>query len=379
MDLYLCKRLIPFTSLIFFLSCTEGEGTSSSAIQKEEFGKTADGTTVNLYTIKNANGLEIKVSEFGATLVSLKVPDREGNIEDIILGFDNLEGYINDNTFQGVIAGRYANRIAKGKFTLNGEEYTLATNDGENHLHGGVVGFGKKVWKGEELKTEEGTGVKLTYLSKDGEEGYPGNLENTVKYILNNNNELKIVLKSKTDKATPVNLTNHAYFNLKGEGNGTILDHKLKINAKEYTPVDDGLIPTGEIKSVEGTPLDFTEFNTIGSRIEEVDKKFHGGYDHNFIITKSAEPLSMACKVVEPESGRVMEIYATMPGVQFYSGNFLDGFKGKNGKAYQQHYAFCIEPQYYPDSPNKPNFPSCILEAGEERTEIITYKFSTEE
>jgi aldose 1-epimerase len=379
MDLYLCKRLIPFTSLIFFLSCAEGEGTSSSAIQKEEFGKTADGKTVNIYTIKNANGLEIKVSEFGATLVSLKVPDRDGNIEDIILGFDNLEGYINDNTFQGVIAGRYANRIAKGKFTLNGEEYTLATNDGENHLHGGVEGFGKKLWKGEEIKTEEGNGVKLTYLSKDGEEGYPGNLENTVKYILNDNNELKIVLKSKTDKATPVNLTNHAYFNLKGQGNGTILEHKLKLNAKEYTPVDNGLIPTGEIKSVEGTPLDFTELTAIGSRIAETDKKFCGGYDHNFIITKSDKPLSMVAKAVEPESGRTMEIYATMPGVQFYSGNFLDGFKGKGGKAYEQHYAFCLEPQYYPDSPNKPDFPSCIINAGEEREETILYKFSVEE
>jgi aldose 1-epimerase len=377
MELNLSKKLIPFTSLIFFLSCAES-ASSATGVKKEEFGKTPDGRTVNIYTIKNANGVELKVSEFGATLVSLKVPDKEGNFEDIILGFDNLEGYINDASFQGVIAGRYANRIAKGKFTLDGKEYTLATNDGENHLHGGAEGFGKKVWKGEELKTDEGAGVKLTYLSKDGEEGYPGNLENTVKYILNDNNELKIVLKSKTDKATPVNLTNHAYFNLKGEGNGTILEHKLQLNAKEYTPVDDGLIPTGEIKSVEGTPLDFTELKSIGARIEEVDKKFHGGYDHNFIITKSDEPLSMACKVVEPESGRVMEIHATMPGVQFYSGNFLDGFKGKGGKAYNQHYAFCIEPQYYPDSPNKPDFPSCILKAGEERKETILYKFSVE-
>jgi aldose 1-epimerase len=378
MDMYLCKRLIPFTSLIFFLSCAQ-ETSSGSSVQKEEFGKTADGKTVNIYTIKNTNGLEVKVSEFGAILVSLKVPDKEGNFEDIILGFDDLEGYINDNTFQGVIAGRYANRIAKGKFTLNGEEYTLATNDGENHLHGGVEGFGKKVWKGEEINTEEGAGVKLTYLSEDGEEGYPGNLENTVKYILNDNNELKIVLKSKTDKATPVNLTNHAYFNLKGQGDGTILEHKLKLNAKEYTPVDDGLIPTGEIKSVEGTPLDFTELTAIGSRIAETDKKFYGGYDHNFIITKSDEPLSMVAKAVEPESGRVMEIYATMPGVQFYSGNFLDGFKGKGGKAYEQHYAFCLEPQYYPDSPNKPDFPSCVINAGEERKETILYKFSVEE
>jgi len=377
MELNLCKKLIPFTSLIFFLSCAEG--TSSSTIQKEEFGKTAAGETVNLYTIKNTNGIELKVTEFGATLVSLKIPDREGNFEDIILGFDNLEGYINDAAYLGVIAGRYANRIAKGKFTLNGKEYTLATNDGENHLHGGVEGFGKKVWKGEELKTDKGTGVKFTYLSKDGEEGYPGNLDNTVKYILNDNNELKIVLKSKTDKATPVNLTNHAYFNLKGEGNGTILGHKLELNAKEYTPVDNGLIPTGEIKSVEGTPLDFPELEAIGSRIDKVDKKFSGGYDHNFIIIKSDEPLSMVCKVVEPESGRVMKIYATMPGSQFYSGNFLDGFKGKGGKVYNQHYAFCIEPQYYPDSPNKPNFPSCILNAGEEREEIILYKFSVEE
>jgi aldose 1-epimerase len=262
MELNLCKKLVPFTSLIFCLSCAEG--TSSSAIQTEEFGKTADGETVNIYTIKNANGVELKVSEFGATLVSLKVPDKKGDFVDIILGYDNLEGYIKDATFQGVTAGRYANRIAKGKFTLEGKEYTLATNDGENHLHGGVEGFGKKVWKGEILKKDYGTGVKFTYLSKDGEEGYPGNLENTVKYILNDKNELKIVLKSKTDKATPVNLTNHAYFNLKGEGNGTVLEHKLQLNAKEFTPVDDGLIPTGEIKSVEGTPLDFTELTAIG-------------------------------------------------------------------------------------------------------------------
>jgi aldose 1-epimerase len=377
MELNLSKRLIPFTSLIFFLSCAES--SSSAGVEAEVFGKTPDGTTINIFTIKNANGVELKVSEYGAILVSLKVPDREGNFEDIIQGFDNLDGYVNDATYQGVIAGRYANRIAKGKFTLDGKEYTLATNDGENHLHGGVEGFGKKVWKGEELKKDIGNGVKLTYTSKDGEEGYPGNLENTVKYILSDNNELKIVLKSKTDKATPVNLTNHAYFNLKGEGSGTILEHKLQLNAKEFTPVDDGLIPTGEIKSVEGTPLDFTELTSIGSRIEQIDKKFCGGYDHNFIITKSDEPLSMVCKVVEPESGRVMEIYATMPGAQFYSGNFLDGFKGKGGKAYNQHYAFCIEPQYYPDSPNKPNFPSCILNAGEERKEIILYKFSVEE
>jgi len=377
MDLYLCKRLVPLTSLIFFLSCAEG--TSSLAIQKTVFGKTPDGKTVNLFTIKNAGGVELKVSEFGAILVSLKVPDREGNFEDIIQGFDNLEGYIKDNTFQGVTAGRYANRIGKGKFTLDGKEYTLATNDGENHLHGGVEGFGKKVWKGEELKTDEGAGVKLTYLSKDGEEGYPGNLECTVKYILNDDNELKIVLNTKTDKATPVNLTNHAYFNLKGEGEGTILDHKLKLNAKEYTPVDDGLIPTGEIASVEGTPLDFTEIKTIGEDIEKVDKKFSGGYDHNFVLPDSGDSLTMVCKVVEPESGRVMEIYTTKPGFQFYSGNFLDGLKGKGGKIYDQHYAFCIEPQYYPDSPNKPDFPSCILRPGEEREEIILYKFSVEE
>jgi len=377
MDLYLCKRLVPLTSLIFFLSCAEG--TSSLAIQKVEFGKTPDGKTVNLFTIKNTNGVELKVSEFGATLVSLKVPDREGNFKDIIQGFDNLEGYIKDNTFQGVTAGRYANRIGKGKFTLDGKEYTLATNDGENHLHGGVEGFGKKVWKGEELKTDEGVGVKFTYLSKDGEEGYPGNLDCTVKYILNNDNELKIVFDTKTDKPTPVNLTNHAYFNLKGEGEGTILDHELKLNAEKYTPVDNGLIPTGEIASVEGTPLDFTEAKKIGADIEKVDKKFSGGYDHNFVLPESGNSLTMVCRVVEPESGRTMEIYTTKPGTQFYSGNFLDGLKGKGGKVYDQHYAFCIEPQYYPDSPNKPNFPSCILRPGEEREEIILYKFSVEE
>jgi aldose 1-epimerase len=377
MELSLWVKLVPFTLLIFCLSCAER--TPSSGVRKEKFGETPDGETVNIFTIKNANGVELKVSEFGATLVSLKVPDKNGKFADIILGYDNLEGYINDASYLGVIAGRYANRIAKGKFTLDGKEYTLAQNDGENHLHGGVKGFGKRVWKGEELKTNEGKGVKFSYLSVDGEEGYPGNLENTVEYILTDNNELKIVLRSKTDKATPVNLTNHAYFNLKGEGNGTILEHKLQLNAKEYTPVDDGLIPTGEIKSVVGTPLDFTEFHTIGSRIGEIEEKFHGGYDHNFIIAERGDSLSMVCKVVEPESGRVMEIYATMPGFQFYSGNFLNGFKGKGGKAYNQHYGFCIEPQFYPDSPNKPNFPSCILRPGEERKEVILYKFSTEE
>jgi aldose 1-epimerase len=377
MGLSLWIKLVPFTLLIFCLSCTPG--TSSSGVQKEKFGETPEGEIVNLYTIKNSNGVELKVSEFGATLVSLKVPDKNGNFADIILGYDNLEGYINDASYLGVTAGRYANRIAKGKFTLDGKEYTLATNDGENHLHGGIKGFGKQVWQGEELKTKEGKGVKFTYLSKDREEGYPGYLESTVEYILNDKNELKIVLKSKTDKPTPVNLTNHAYFNLKGEGNGTILEHRLQLNAKEYTPVDDGLIPTGEIKSVKGTPLDFTELQPIGSRIGEIEEKFHGGYDHNFIIAERGDSLSMVCKVVEPESGRVMEIYATMPGFQFYSGNFLNGFKGKGGKAYNQHYGFCIEPQYYPDSPNKPNFPSCILRPGEKRKEVILYKFSTEE
>ncbi|MEO0293499.1 MAG: aldose epimerase family protein [candidate division WOR-3 bacterium] len=378
MNFTLCKRLIPFTSFIFCLSCTEG--TLSPGVQKENFGTTPKGDSITLYTLRNTKGMEVKVMEFGATLVSIKVPDKKGKFEDIILGFDSLIDYINDPTYMGVTAGRYANRIGKGKFTLEGKEYILAKNDGENHLHGGIEGFGKKVWDGEELKKEEGIGVKFTYLSKDGEEGYPGNLKSVVKYIIDKEkNELKIVFETETDKPTPVNLTNHAYFNLKGEGKGDILGHKLLLNAKEFTPVDEGLIPTGEIKSVVGTPLDFTKPELIGSRIDQLEEKFHGGYDHNFVITKSEDSLSLVCKVIEPESGRVMEIYTTKPGFQFYTGNFLNGLKGKGGKIYNKHYGFCIEPQYYPDSPNKPNFPSCILNPNQTRREIILYKFSTEE
>lgn len=332
-----------------------------------------------MYTLQNKSGMEANIINYGATLTHLKVPDKDGNTEDIILGYDNLEGYKNDSVYLGVTAGRYANRIANGRFTLNGEQYELPQNDGENHLHGGPEGFHKRIWKGEEIKTDEGASIRLTYLSKDGEAGYPGNLDCTVEYILSENNELKIVFKTKTDKATPVNLTNHAYFNLKGEGNGNILDHKIELNSKEYTPVNDKLIPTGEIKSAKGTALDFTELRTIGSRVDEIDEKFGGGYDHNFVIQESSDSLAKVCKVIEPKSGRVMEIYTTKPGFQFYTGNFLDGVKGKGGKTYEKHYGFCIEPQYYPDSPNQPTFPSSILRPGEERKEVILYKFSVQE
>ncbi len=346
-----------------------------AGIARTEFGKTADGTPVELYTLTNAGGMTAKIMTYGATVTELYVRDRAGKPGDVVLGFDSLRGYLGNEPYLGAIVGRYGNRIAKGKFTLKGVTYTLATNDGPNHLHGGLKGFDKKVWKAEPVSSADGPALKLTYLSKDGEEGYPGNLSCTVVYTVTSKNELKIEYSATTDKATPINLTNHAYFNLADPGTGDVLGHEVTMAADRYTPVDDTLIPTGVIASVKGTPMDFTKSATIGSRIAQVK----GGYDHNYVINMEGSKTPIfAVRVREPKSGRVMEVLTTQPGVQFYTGNFLDGSLKGIGGAYKKHYGFCLETQHFPDSPNQPKFPSSILEPGQTFHSVTIYRFSVE-
>jgi aldose 1-epimerase len=342
---------------------------------KESFGKTPDGKQVDLYTLTNTSGIRARITNFGAILVSLEVPDRNGNLADITLGFDKLDGYLGEHPYFGAIVGRYANRIGKATFKLDGVEYKLAANNGENHLHGGIKGFDKKVWRLEDIgDTSEGAMVKLSYISEDGEEGYPGNLACSVIYTLTEDDKLKISYEAETDKKTVVNLTNHSYFNLAGQGSGDILGHVLTINADKYTVVDEGLIPTGENRNVKDTPMDFTTPMTIGSRIGQVE----GGYDHNYVLKSGGGKLALAVTVSEPTSGRIMEIRTDQPGVQFYTGNFLDGsITGKAGKVYKKHYGFCLETQHFPDSPNKPDFPSVVLRPGQKYTTETVYKFST--
>ncbi|MBA7660572.1 Aldose 1-epimerase [subsurface metagenome] len=365
--------LLALTVFLMF-GCKESTryGEKKMSIKKEAFGKTADGKNVDLYTLTNANGLKVGIMTYGAIVTSLHVPDRDSNLADIVLGYDTLDEYIKASPYFGAIVGRYGNRIAKGKFTLNGSEYTLATNDGENHLHGGIKGFDKVVWNAETIETDAGPALKLTYLSKDGEEGYPGNLNCTVIYTLTNDDEFKISYEAETDKPTVLNLTHHGYFNLAGHDFGNILGHELMLNADHFTPVDEGLIPTSEIKSVKGTPMDFTKPMPIGSRIAEVK----GGYDHNYVLNKPDDSLTLAASVYEPKTGRVMEIFTTEPGIQFYSGNFLDGSNKGKGAVYNKHNGFCLETQHFPDSPNKPNFPSVVLKPGEKYTHLTVHKFS---
>jgi aldose 1-epimerase len=343
------------------------------SVQKSSFGKTPEGKEVDLYTLTNANGLKASVMTYGGILVSLEVPDRNGKLEDIVLGYDSLGAYVEKNPYFGAIVGRYANRIAKGRFSLRDVQYRLANNDGENHLHGGNKGFDKVLWNAESIKLDSAVGVKLSYLSKDGEEGYPGNLSCNVEYLLTNRNEFTVNYHATTDKPTVVNLTHHSYFNLAGQGDGDILGHELMVNAEKFTPVGKGLIPTGELKSVKGTPMDFMTATTIGARIESVE----GGYDHNYVLTGEGGSLKLAARVYEPSSGRVMEIFTTEPGIQFYSGNFLGGgMRGKSGRFYQKHGGFCLETQHFPDSPNKPNFPSVVLNPGEQYAHLTIHKFS---
>lgn len=348
-------------------------------IDVKPFGTTPDGQEVRLYSLRNATGMTAQIMTYGAIVVSLDVPDRDGNMADVVLGYDTLQGYIKETPYFGAIVGRYGNRIGKGKFTLDGVTYTLATNNDENHLHGGIKGFDKVVWDDEPLWRPDGVGVKLRYLSADGEEGYPGNLQATVIYVLTNKNELRIEYEATTDKATPVNLTHHGYFNLTG-GQRDILGHELMLNADKCTPVDAGLIPTGHLVDVTGTPMDFRKSTPIGARIEEdyEQLKFGGGYDHNWVLNKKGKTMTLAAKVYEPTTGRVMEVRTAEPGVQFYAGNFLDGtITGKRGIVYQHRYGFCLETQHFPDSPNKPGFPSTILRPGGKYETTTVYRFST--
>ena len=327
-------------------------------IKKELFGKINNSEDVFLFTLTN-NKMTVKLINYGGIITALLVPDKNGKVDDVVLGFKTLEEYLDKeykkkNPYFGAIIGRYGNRIAKGRFSINGKEYQLAVNDGENHLHGGNIGFDKVVWHAEEIKKNHEAGVKLSYLSKDMEEGYPGNLNVAVEYILNENNELTIFYEAITDKPTIVNLTHHSYFNLAGEGNCNILNHEMMINAVKFTASDKSLIPTGELKAVKGTTMEFITAEKIGSRINQVE----GGYDHNYVLNKDKD-FSFAAKVNEPESGRIMEVFTTEPGIQFYSGNFLDGtLKGKSGKYYEKHFGFCLETQHFPDSPNHRNFPA---------------------
>ncbi len=352
---------------------------AKAGIEQQSFGKAPDGSSVDLYVLTNHRGMQASITNFGGILVSLKVPDRDHKFDDVVLGYDNLEGYIGDKTFQGAIIGRYGNRIAQGKFELNGKTYNLERNDGENSLHGGIHGFNKAVWKAKPVSGKEEQSLVLNYDSPDGEGGYPGNLKVQVTYTLTNNNELKIHYEATTDKPTVVNLTNHAYYNLAGQGEGDILGDMLTIYADRFTPVDKTLIPTGHIKSVKGTPFDFTHPTAIGARIESDDDqlKLGRGYDHNFVLNagKTTDPVPAAV-VYEPKSGRVMEIATTEPGIQFYSGNFLDGsITGKQGKVYKHRYGLCLETQHFPDSPNHADFPSTVLKPGETYKSTTTYTF----
>lgn len=350
----------------------------------EPFGETADGTPVEIYTITNNNGMMAKVMTRGATIVELHVPDRDGNLADVTLGFDDVSGYESaDNQYFGCTTGRVCNRIGEGKFTLNGEEYQLALNDGPNTLHGGAErSLDKVVWEAEPYENERGVGVRFHYASPDGEEGFPGNLEVTVSYSLGHDrNSLRISYQASTDEATPVNITNHAYFNLAGEGSPTVLDHVLQLNCDRYTPTGESLVPTGELATVEGTPLDFRQPTVIGERIDQLTETPSIGYDHNFVISEDAEEqrgLREAAVLTEPNSGRVLTVLTDQPGVQFYSGNFLKGQIGKHGHEYAYRSAMCLETQHYPDSVNQPSFPSIILEPGEEYEHVCVYRFSTD-
>jgi aldose 1-epimerase len=350
------------------------------AISKASFGKTADGQSVDIYTLRNTHGMEARITNYGGIVVSLTAPDRAHKFADVVLGYNDLERYEKPPfPYFGAIIGRYGNRIAKGRFTLNGVEYKLATNNGENSLHGGIKGFDKMVWSASESRTAAGPALALTYVSKDGEEGYPGNLRVRVVYTLTNNNELKIDYTASSDKDTVTNLTHHSYFNLAGEGNGDILNHRLVLKANRFVPTDENAIPTGQLRSVANSPFDFRTANTIGARInQETDEqiKFGKGYDHTWVVNGRAGLLRQAAVVYEPTSGRVMEVWTTEPGVQFYTGNYLDGVIGKSGKPYPRRSGFCLETQHYPDSPNQPNFPTTTLRKGATYRSTTIYRFS---
>ena len=363
------------------VGCATMSSNKSSTITKADFGKTSEGQAVEIYTLHNSKGAEARIMTYGGIVQSLSMPDKNGKFADVVLGYDNLQGYIDKTPYFGALIGRYGNRIGGAKFTLEGNTYTLATNNGPNTLHGGLKGFDKVVWTAKSSVGIHGPQLVLAYFSKDGEEGFPGNLEVTAIYTLTEDNELKLEFAATTDRPTVVNLTHHSYFNLAGQGNGDILGHIVHINSDKTTPVDSGLITTGEFKSVDGTPFDFRKPTAIGARINDPDTvlQYGPGYDHNWVVNKPLGQFGLQARVVEPTSGRVMEVWSDEPGLQFYAGNFLDGtLKGKGGVAYQIHTGFCMEPQHYPDSPNKANFPSVELKPGQTFHNTIVYKFSAE-
>ena len=370
---------LTFLILLFLLGTFAFTMSASSQprVTKAPFGNTKDGKAVEIYTLTNTRGSEATIITYGGAVVSLKVPDKKGELGDIVLGFDSIADYEKHSAFFGPLIGRYGNRIARGKFTLEGKEYLLATNNGENHLHGGIKGFDKVIWTAKPSTDKNGANLELTYLSADGEEGYPGNLNIQVVYTLTEDNKLRIVYSATTDKSTVVNLTHHSYFNL--AGGGEILDHRLLLNADRYTPTDKGSIPTGVVSKVAGTPFDFTNETAIGSRIGQDNEqlKFGRGYDHNWVLTRKGNGIELAARVYEPTSGRVMEVLTTEPGIQFYSGNFLDGsLLGKGGKQYPYRSGFCLETQHFPDSPNHLNFPTTVLRPGQKYSQTTIYAFS---
>ena len=376
------KRLLfVVTSLvlisILLVNCTENQRNkvkqpkSVMNMTKKIFGE-VDGKTVFQYTLTNKNGMTVKVLNYGGIVTHILVPDKNGELTDVALGYDSLSSYLGATPYFGALVGRYGNRIAGGKFELDGVTYNLALNNGPNHLHGGIKGFDKVVWEADDFLEADRTGIVLTYESRDMEEGYPGNLAVKVTYTLTGNNELLIDYEAQTDKATIVNLTHHSYFNLKGHGNGDILDQQMEIFADQFVPVDKDLIPTGELLPVQNTPMDFTAPHRIGEHIGRVD----GGYDHCWVLRDYDGKQRLAARVTEPESGRIMEVLTDQPGLQFYSGNFLDGSNiGKGGVAYQKHYGFCLESEHFPDSPNKPQFPSVVLKPGEKYQTQTIYQF----
>jgi aldose 1-epimerase len=356
-----------------------GTAVAKAAVSKAVFGRTPDGREVEVFTLTNAHGVEVRAIGLGAIIVSLKVPDRAGKLDDVVLGFDGIDGYLGDHPYFGAVVGRYGNRIAKGRFTLDGRTYSLATNNGPNHLHGGPKGFGRLVWTGKSFEKGEDVGVAFTLDSPDGDEGYPGNLKATVTYTLTPKDEVVVDYLATTDKPTPVNLTQHSYFNLAGSGAANIHDHVLTLDADRITAVDAELIPTGVLAPVEGTPFDFRKPTAIGARIDADHEqiRFGRGYDHNWVLNRSGAGLVKAARLSEPTSGRVLEVFTTEPGVQFYTGNFLDGtLVGKGGRKYGHRAGLCLETQHYPDSPNRPEFPSTIVRPGQDYSSKTVFAFS---
>lgn len=379
------KRSLIFAALIGIglMSCSKTKNeneskTMTSTISKEEFGDLPDGTKADLYTLKNANGMKVKITNYGGIVTELTAEDKSGKWEDVVLGFDSLAPYIAENPFFGALVGRFGNRIGNGKFTLDGKTYSLPINNGPNSLHGGINGFNKKLWNATEIKKDSVVGLELTYVSKDGEEGYPGTLNVKVTYTLSNENSLRIDYEATTDKNTVINLTNHSYFNLTGLKRD-ILNHEVYIKSDSMVPVNATLIPTGKLRAVKGTPFDFNEPTLVGKRINDVADeqiKNGGGYDHCWVISGADKSLSLFATVKDPESGRFMEVYTTEPAVQFYSGNFLDGTLTGKGATYGKRFGLCLETEHYPDSPNQPQFPSTELKPGETYKTSTEYKFS---